>query len=227
MPSSYSLAFDASAMEGHRALMSGGAVAVEVSSGDDGLLDFSVVAPDRAGLLSLVAGVLTVSGVDIREASAFTRSDGVVLELFRGVDRFGRFEDGGGVSDVRDLLRDALGGGVDLDALVTEHVARYRRTDDDAAPAQIVIDLEASDFATVVEVRVDDRIGMLYELTAALTDLGLDVTVAKVATLGEEVVDTFYVVDPEVGKFTDPRTLERVHVALEHCTAGEAYAHRP
>lgn len=226
MPSSYSLAFDASAMERHRALMAGESVAVDVARGTDGLLEFSVVASDRAGLLSLVAGVLTVSGLDIREASAFTRSDGVALELFRGADRFGRFEEENGVDRARDLLRDALTGDVDLDALVVEHMARYGSGDDTGSPAQIVIDLEASDFATVVEVRVPDRIGMLYELTSALADLGLDVTVAKVATLGEEVVDTFYVVDPEIGKFTHPSMLERVHEVLEHRTAGGTYAHR-
>ena len=59
----------------------------------------------------------------------------------------------------------------------------------------MIADTGESATDTVLEVHTDDEIGLLYRLASALADLGLDVRVAKVATLGERVVDTFYVRD--------------------------------
>ena len=57
------------------------------------------------------------------------------------------------------------------------------------------VDNAASGRATLVEVRAPDGIAVLYRITRALAGVGLDVRHAKVATLGAEVVDAFYVVD--------------------------------
>jgi [protein-PII] uridylyltransferase len=40
-----------------------------------------------------------------------------------------------------------------------------------------------------------DRTGLLYELTATLSKLNLNIASAHVATFGERVVDVFYVTD--------------------------------
>ena len=40
-----------------------------------------------------------------------------------------------------------------------------------------------------------DRLGLLYDLAQALTDLGLSIVTARVATYGERAVDAFYVRD--------------------------------
>ena len=54
---------------------------------------------------------------------------------------------------------------------------------------------DASRTSTVVEVRAHDVEGLLYRLTRALADAGLDVRSARIHTLGAEAVDTFYLVD--------------------------------
>ena len=48
---------------------------------------------------------------------------------------------------------------------------------------------------TMVEVTGLDRPGLLYELTASLSKLNLNIASAHVATFGERVVDVFYVTD--------------------------------
>jgi [protein-PII] uridylyltransferase len=83
-----------------------------------------------------------------------------------------------------------------------------------AVPARtsVTVDNRASDAATVVEVRAPDRVGTLYRITRALADLHLDIRHAKVATLGHEVVDSFYVADANGSKITDgdhAREIER------------------
>ena len=52
---------------------------------------------------------------------------------------------------------------------------------------------DESNAATIVEVATQDRMGVLYAITQTLADLGLDISLAKIATEGEKVADTFYV----------------------------------
>ena len=52
---------------------------------------------------------------------------------------------------------------------------------------------DESHTATVLEVRAPNRIGVLHRITRALAEVGLDIRHATVQTLGEDVVDTFYV----------------------------------
>ena len=56
----------------------------------------------------------------------------------------------------------------------------------------------------VAEVTGLDRPGLLYELTATLSKLSLNITSAHVATFGERVVDVFYVTDLLGAKIASP-----------------------
>ncbi len=77
------------------------------------------------------------------------------------------------------------------------------------------VDNDASSNATVVEVRAPDRLGVLYRITKALAELALDIRHAKVQTLGDEVVDSFYVRGAD-GKVTDGFHLREIERALLH-----------
>ena len=82
----------------------------------------------------------------------------------------------------------------------------------------MAVDLDASDTATVVEVHADDQVGLLYRLARTFAALDLDVTVAKVATLGERVVDTFYVRDAHGDKVLDAERLELLEQRVRAAT---------
>ena len=64
-----------------------------------------------------------------------------------------------------------------------------------------------------------DRAGLLYRLTAAISGEGLDVTSARIETLGGDAVDSFYVCDPS-GSPVDPDQRARVEEALVAATLG-------
>jgi [protein-PII] uridylyltransferase len=92
-----------------------------------------------------------------------------------------------------------------------EHRQHYppgeRRT-----PVTVTIDDDASDFFTVIEVGASDRVGLLYDITRTLSELELDVHLAKVATYTGRVIDAFYVRDPLGRKLEEgdrPAALER------------------
>jgi [protein-PII] uridylyltransferase len=69
--------------------------------------------------------------------------------------------------------------------------------------------------ATVLEVRVDDRPGIVHLVCAALARLQLSVRSAHVATVGPQAVDVFYVQEPGAGVVSDERAASAVH-AVRH-----------
>jgi [protein-PII] uridylyltransferase len=216
MPPAYTTAFTPDVIAHHRALLDAGFLAVEWVDLDDERLECTVVAPDRTGLLSTVAGVLALSGFDIRDAAGYSHRDGMALEVFTGVDRFGRLDEPEGREEVVASLDRALRGELPLEEQLVDRARRYRtpsaRTDVNGVDVRV--DLEASDFATVVEVHAPDEVGLLSRVTAVFAELQLDVSVAKVATLGDRVVDVFYVRDATGAKVTDRQALDRLRTAL-------------
>ena len=73
-----------------------------------------------------------------------------------------------------------------------------------AIEPEVTINNQWSNRYTVIEVTGLDRPGLLYELTATLSKLSLNIASAHVATFGERVVDVFYVTDLLGAKIASP-----------------------
>lgn len=167
-----------------------------------GTYELLVVAQDRSGLLSWIAGSLALAGLSILTAQVFTTEEGVASDLFEveGVwesdvpDRRWR--------EFRGMLRRAVDGSISLERRVDEK-RRWYPAPKVPAPVTVMVDNGASDFATVIEVGASDRLGLLYDITRTFAELGLDVHLAKVATYEGRVVDSFYVRDAVGRKLTD------------------------
>jgi [protein-PII] uridylyltransferase len=104
-------------------------------------------------------------------------------------------------------------GGVAIDRKV-EDMRRHYPEPATKTPVTVRVDNDASDFSTVLEVGAPDRMGVLYDITEALSSLGVDVHLAKVATFDGRVVDAFYVRDELGRKLTDADELAEVGAAL-------------
>jgi [protein-PII] uridylyltransferase len=116
-------------------------------------------------------------------------------------------------------LRRALDGHLAIEARLAQRRAGYRRHIRRqllTAEPTVRLDNNASGSATVIEVRAPDRLGVLYRITRALADLDLDIRSAKVATLGDEVVDSFYVTTSAGTKVIDREHLREVERAILH-----------
>jgi [protein-PII] uridylyltransferase len=216
LPESYVLAFDTDAMCMHEELLADPR-AVRVEQHDDHVR-ITVVADDRPRLLATLAGALTVCGLDVLEANVFGTTDGRALDVFGAADPYDRVHDSS--DGVVHVIEQALAGELDLSARVDERRRAYAISAPATSPALIEIDTGESETDTVVEVHADDDIGLLYRLASAFADLGLDVRVAKVATLGRRVVDVFYVRDGHGAKVDDPDVVEHLRVALAERIAG-------
>ena len=179
----------------------------------------TVVARDRPGLFSRVTGVLALNGLGVLDA-AVTSVDGMALEVLRVESSFGptiTWEKV--VSD----LEAAFEGRLALQARLAERARVYGRRSGQAPiqePPRVFVDNNASLAATVVEVHAPDSMGVLYRITRALSELDLDIVSAKVQTLGDRVVDAFYVRGPSGAKLEDPAMLVEIERALIHELAG-------
>ena len=193
----------------HADLVGAGEVVVTVADDAHRVL---VVAPDRPGVLWRVAGVLALHRLDVRGA-VLASADGVVVQEFDVEPAFGSEPDRARVADD---VRRALAGRLAVDARLADRAKAYgnRVVGPAPAPPRVIVDQAASRSATVVEVRAADAVGVLYRIARALADCELAVRSAKVATIGHEVVDTFYVVAAAGGKVTDREHLAEVERAV-------------
>lgn len=180
----------------------------------------TIVAPDRPGLFWRWSGVVSLHRVQIRSAVAASVEgpDGLAMAVtaFEVTPRFGSLPD---TEALRDDVRRAYADALPLAGRLDERERAYAAdTPRPTAPPRVLWVNDASRSASVVEVRAHDAIGLLYRLTRALADAGLDVRSARVDTLGAEVVDAFYVVEADGGVVPEgPRRAEIERALLAAC----------
>ena len=82
---------------------------------------------------------------------------------------------------------------------------------------KVIIDEEASDFYTIIEVYTWDRPGVLHAVTNTLFELDISIQLAKISTPGAQVADIFYVTDLSGNKLNDPEAHRRLRDKLLEC----------
>jgi [protein-PII] uridylyltransferase len=135
--------------------------------------------------------VLASHRLAVRSADA-TSVDSTAVSVFDVEPEFGEPPD---ATLVAADLRRMLQGRLDVEDRLDRRARAVRpRAATIPAPRVSLID-DASETATLVEVRAHDAPGLLWRVGRALGECGLDVRAARVETLGAEVVDVFYVAD--------------------------------
>jgi [protein-PII] uridylyltransferase len=174
---------------------------------DRGCTSVKVCTWDRTGLFSTVCGSLSASGLNILSAQIFSRRDGIVIDTFHVTEAQG----GGlvgrdGRERFEDVLRKALTQGpLDFLPLIARQMAQaarplYQGPPGERIKTRILFDNATSEDRTVIDVETEDHLGLLYAISGALTDLGIDIALAKISTEKGAAVDTFYVREWDGGK---------------------------
>ena len=182
----------------------------------------TVVCDDVPGAFARIAGVLSLRGLDVLAAWAFSGEFGgpaMAASRFRVVLPRGAVAWDAVIED----LRRALAGELAIEARLAERARTYRRRRAvqaaPAGPPSVTFHDDESNRATVIEVRAPNRIGVLHRITRALVELGLDIRHATAQTLGEEVVDTFYVQGANGRLITDPFHRTEIERAVVHAVS--------
>ncbi len=184
----------------------------------------TVCAKDRPGLFSQISGVLTLNGVNILDAQIFTWRNNIALDVFRVTPPPDRLREDERWQRAEKHLEHVLAGKLDLQIALKEKMSVYRRRKPRGTvrPHRIVVDNSASSFFSIVEVFTYDFAGLLYGLTHALHDCGLDIWVAKIATKIEQVVDVFYVRDFDGQKVDDKDQVMAIQAAIAEVLPGSS-----
>jgi [protein-PII] uridylyltransferase len=215
LPASYPLSVAPEALADELELLADppgpGAVRYRVDAEGDGHAVVTVCAADRPGTLARTTGVLALHRVSVLRAQAWSTADGLALQRFAVLApaslRWARLE-----AD----LEAAWAGRLAVEARLERKARDYRPTAPVRPDVRVLAD--ESEHSTVVEVRASDALGLLHAIAAALGDLDLDVRVAKIDTLGDRVVDVFYVRSPWGAKLTDAQA-DELTLAIRHRTA--------
>jgi [protein-PII] uridylyltransferase len=161
-----------------------------------GVTELTVFAPDHPWLLSIIAGACAMGGANIVDAQIFTTTDARALDTIAISREFERDEDEERrAARIADAIEKALRGTLKLPEVMAKRAAPRGRLKAFAIEPEVTLNNQWSNRYTMVEVTGLDRPGLLYELTATLSKLNLNIASAHVATFGERVVDVFYITD--------------------------------
>jgi [protein-PII] uridylyltransferase len=170
------------------------------------------------GVFHKLCGALASQGLQILSAEINTLADGLVFDRFWVHDPdFSGEPPPSRITQVERAIEESLKAGQDK----RPAFRRVWRSGRDRSPAnlnplptQVRIDNSTSDRFTVVEFFAADRMGLLYTITQALFELGLSISVAKIGTYLDQVVDVFYVTDTHGNKIEDDRRIDDVRARL-------------
>ena len=172
-----------------------------------------VLAHDRPGLFSIVAGVLAACGHNILGAQVYTNRDRLAVEIYQlDLVPGGAAEKEDALRRIEAQLRATLASQQTVEGLLTNRRAACPHTLRAKAPS-VRIANDESDFYTVIDVTADDRPALLYDITRTLSQFGLDVVMARVSTRANQVTDAFYVTD-NGHKILDSKRHEQIAESL-------------
>jgi [protein-PII] uridylyltransferase len=183
----------------------------------EGYTDVTIIGRDAPFVLSRCCAVLSANDANIFDANIFTRDDGVIIDRFRVSDTTTRRHLEKPVCEkISEDLQQVMEGTLDIDHLLEAHKRKWKRKPRIPVNPNVRTDVEFEDNPrfTIIDVYALDSVGFLYRVTETMSNLGLDIHFAKIATRGDGVVDAFYVLDNKGQPITDPAQRDRIRNEL-------------
>ena len=188
--------------------------------------DVVICTRDRHGLFAKIAGCFSSLLIDINNAALFTREDGIVVDCFTVADaRRMRPLTAVQGAKVTQVLQAVLMDDEDVQSYVDRARRRLFALLQPRIPIQtrIEFDNDSSRGHTIVDIETGDRTGLLYDITRAMTELGLDIATARIVTDARRVRDSFYVTQNH-RKIDDDAILATVRDGIHHAIHPRAVA---
>jgi [protein-PII] uridylyltransferase len=172
---------------------------------------------DTHGLFARLAGAMAISGANIVDAKIFTLTNGMALDTFWIQDLEGKPFDGPQrLARLSARVELSLSNRLDIQRELDSQRSSWPKRDRVfTVEPRVLIDNNASDTFTVIEVNGRDRPGFLHVVTRALTRCSLQIATAHITTYGERAVDVFYVKDMFGLKVVNQSKLKQIAETVE------------
>ncbi len=185
-----------------------------------------VVTWDREQLLSKIAGGFSVAQLNILGADIYTRSDSLVLDIFRVCDTgFRAVEDEAARRKFEKTLGHALEESTfEFTPLLQKLGKRrgFQLSQEVDFPTRITVLNDVHPVYTVVDVQTPDRLALLHNMLRGFAEAGVNIALSRIATEKGAAIDSFYVTDSEGKKVRDTAAIQRLQEALLKATERSA-----
>lgn len=192
---------------------------VKISTLFKELPDFTnvtVITKDFPSLLSRLCGIFSINDANIHDAKIFTRKDGIIIDTFNVSDfRTHQKIETKRYQKIRKDLFDVITGLLELSQEFAKMKSRWWRIENKffKRSGKVKIVFENHEKYTIIDIFSPDRLGFLYQVTRKMNELGLMIFFAKISTKGDDIVDSFYVLDRN-GKKISPNDYELIITEL-------------
>jgi [protein-PII] uridylyltransferase len=164
-------------------------------------------------VFSRVVGVLSSMNLDILYADIYTTSRGQTLDTFIIQDANGDpLSDSGDIEKVRSELLQALDSDHPPKVTISQRMPRQLKSF--KSPSRVEFTQDLLNQRTIMEINSIDRPGLLYTVSRLIADVDLEVSHAKIATLGERVEDIFYLTTNDQRAVTDADLLQQLATSI-------------
>ena len=181
---------------------------------DQGYTELVLATRDKPLLLEKVCCALASEQINILSADLFTRTDGIVVNIFRVcTTNFETVSEASTRKRFLSIFEDILA----AEDYEPERYLKRRvnflkpRTDNEIpVPVQAYVTNELHPTCTTVELQALDRIGLLHDLFHTINQYGLNTAHARICTEKGVAMDTLYITTAEGGKVEDPEILRQL-----------------
>jgi len=197
-----------------------GEISIRIRKLEKPRLEVIVVCDDHPGLFSELSGAMSALNYNILSAEINT-INATVLDIFVVEDLVAdKSAEWGPEIEPRNLkldqtLTQALQKKISVPELVAKKKGIFKPRTRLQIPVEVHFDQESSEQYTIIEVQAPDQTGLLYKITRAIYEHGLDIQFAKISTRAEKVFDVFYLRDPKAKGKADDEKISKLVKSLQ------------
>ena len=168
---------------------------------------------DRVALFALSTALLDQLGLNIVSARIETTDNLLTLNSFLVLEEDGSpVEDAARREKIRQTLRKGLSEPTTTDSAVLRRVPRQLKHF--SIPTRVDFADDSTNQRTIMKLNTDDRPGLLSQVGFAFAECGIRLISAKIATIGAEVDDTFFITDRQDRPLAGREIFERLEKAI-------------
>ncbi|MCG6154438.1 [protein-PII] uridylyltransferase [Rubinisphaera margarita] len=189
---------------------------------DTGTLELTIITRQRGSerCFHRMTGVLTAAHLSILSADIYTSDSGFIFDRFLVHDCDSALRPPPSrLERIREYLTEAVARPISFEKLFQQQRRYQLKSEQEPISNQrprVSIDNDTSPHATIIDVFAHDRPGLLFTVSKAIYDLDLSVTLARITTHVDQVVDVFYVTDLDQKKIREAYVLKAIASRLEH-----------